>query len=423
MTEAVLTIPKNPRLPRVRKLADICFGKRVAVVGSGTPEKDCSAEIDSCDVVIRMNNFYNMGSGKVGTRTDVVVITPCKAWTDIPDEKRGKVIVDAQKPLVLAVRFPERLCAKEVRDFFAGCEFARDDDTAASVVRFTTGTIVLSKIAEYAENCEVKVFGFSEREEFLEYLRRDGGHYLVGAEAESWAREVYFEACRRKVIYDPAGAVPFRVIIPARSGSSLKNKNIRHWRNTGKTLLQIAIEKAREAFGVPPVVLTDSAEYAEHARAAGAEVPYIDPETSGDENIAVKLRRWAGWSHWNGWIVVMQCTSPEFSAESLRKFRGEALRLGMRRDIAVLSAVQRKEKCTAFFTKGDHGNAVQMFSSISPSVPRQQIPETWWFNGAAAMVHAEALDSDVLFDGMSFRIVELPESESVDIDDEKDFGG
>lgn len=415
-----LTIPKNPRLPRVRRLADICRGKRVAVVGSGVPERDCSAEIDACDVVIRMNHFYNMPCGKVGTKTDVVVVTPCRAWTEVSEEARGKAVVRAQKPIVLAVRYPERLCAEEVVAFYDGCEFARDDDTAASIVRFTTGTIVLAKLAEQAENCEIKVYGFSGREDFIAYLEKDGRHYLGVADAEACAREVYFEVCRRKVVYDAPESLPIRVVIPARSGSSLKDKNLRPWRG-GKPLLQIAVEKAAEAFGEPPVVLTDAQDYAAKARMWGADVPYLDPTTGADENIAVKLRRWINASGWRGWIIVMQCTSPDLSVKSLRRFRDEALRLGLRRNTAVLSAVAKKEKCTAFFTADDDGNAQQMFSGLSPSVPRQRIPQTFWFNGAAALAHTDAVDSDVLFSGMDFRIVELPEAEAVDIDDESAF--
>lgn len=416
-----LTIPKNPQLPRVRSLADICCGKRVAVVGSGTPERDCSAEIDACDVVIRMNHFYNVPSGKVGTKTDVVVITPSEAWTKLPVESRGKSIIESQRPLILAVRYPERLCAEEVQTFFNGCEFARDDDTSASVLRFTTGTIVLSKLAEYADNCEVKCYGFSPRDDFIEYLRREGAHYLGGAEAEVCAREAYLEVLRRKEIYAAASEIPFCVVIPARKGSSVKDKNIRVWKASGKTLLQIATEKAREAFGSSPVVLTDSEKYAALAKSYGANVPYLDEETGDLENVAVKLRRWRDRSGFSGWILIQQCTSPEISVRSLRKFRDEAISLGIRRDVAVLSVVARREKCTALFTVDESGEATQMFPGVSPSVPRQSIPQTWWFNGAAALVHTDALNSDVLFDGMRFRSVEISAAESVDIDFSSDF--
>jgi CMP-N-acetylneuraminic acid synthetase len=416
-----LTIPKNQVLPRVRRLAEICRGKRVAVVGSGTPGRDCSAEIDACDVVIRMNHFYNVPSGRVGTKTDVVVITPSDAWLALSGDERGEKIIKDQKPLILAVRYPERLCASEVREFFKGCEFGRDDETPASVQRFTTGTIVLAKIAEHAENCEIKCFGFSPRDEFIEYLRKDGPHYLGGAEAEACAREVYFEVLRRKEIFDETSELSFRVVIPARKGSSVKDKNVREWKNTGKTLLQIAVEKAREAFDTAPVVLTDSEKYAALAKSYGAEVPYLDDETGGLENVAMKLRRWQERSGFNGWILIQQCTSPEIFVESLRKFRDEALSLGIRRDTAVLSAIAVRKKCTAFFTADEYGNAVQMFSAIAPSVPRQSIPQTWWFNGAAALVHSDSLDSDVLFSGMKFRLVELSSGEAVDIDSNEDF--
>ena len=72
-------------------------------------------------------------------------------------------------------------------------------------------------------------------------------------------------------------------LIPARSGSkSIKNKNIRLFR--GKPLLAYSVLQGLNAETVNRVVVsTDSAEYAELARAYGADVPFLRPaEISGD---------------------------------------------------------------------------------------------------------------------------------------------
>lgn len=50
-------------------------GKDVVIVGNKEEEEDKSEEIDSGDVVIRINNFYNYGSGKVGKRVDALILT------------------------------------------------------------------------------------------------------------------------------------------------------------------------------------------------------------------------------------------------------------------------------------------------------------------------------------------------------------
>lgn len=402
-------------------LADIVDGKRVAVVGNAEPEEDLSARIDACDVVIRLNNFYSLPGGKLGTKTDVVVVTPCTAWLKNDDEHRGRAIVEAQRPLVLCVRYPERLRAREVLRFFRGCEIARDDKTPPSVRRFTTGTIVLAHLAEHARNCEVLVAGFSRGDAFRAYLERDGRHYLGTADIETVAREAYFSALARKSIFSPKPETPLAVVIPARAGSSVKDKNVRPFRG-GKSLLEIAVAKAREAFGRAPIVLTDSAAYAEHARAAGAEIPFVlDAPTGDDENIVVKLRAWRDRVGFAGNILLLQCTSPDVSVESLRKFSVAAKRLIP--GTTMLSAVAREEKATAFFVEAEDGTARQLLRGIAPSVPRQKIPRVLWFNGAASLFHSSALDAANLFDGQRIRLIEIGADEALDVDDEKCFSG
>lgn len=407
-------------LPRERHLADLCRGKRVAVVGSATPPEDMSAQIDACDLVIRMNNFYNMGSGRVGRKTDVVVLTPSSAWHNLSDKDKGEDVIREQHPLVFSIRYPERLLDPKVQAFFRGCEFARDDGARPSVQRFTTGTVALSRVAEYAENCTVLAVGYNPREEFLAYLEREGRHYLPQAHIECVAREKYLEICAAKTIEKPQTEPAFRVVIPARKGSSLKDKNIRLFRGT--PLLVRAIETAKEAFGAPPVVLTDSEDYARLARAAGAEVPYIDREIKGEENIVLQLRRWRDFAGYYGLVAVMQCTTPTTSVDTLRKIRAEAPKLGLRAGIAVITAAKEPHKSTAYFVRDiKTGSVRRLFREISPSVPRQLIPETLRFTGAVSLVHSDALNDDELFRGVEWRIVDVPAEEALDIDAAEDF--
>ena len=74
-------------------------------------------------------------------------------------------------------------------------------------------------------------------------------------------------------------------IIPARSGSKvIPHKNIRLFR--GLPLLAHSVHHAKNAKLVTRVIVsTDSNEYAEIAKSAGAEVPFIRPvEISGDHS-------------------------------------------------------------------------------------------------------------------------------------------
>ena len=79
----------------------------------------------------------------------------------------------------------------------------------------------------------------------------------------------------------------FLAIIPARSGSKgVKDKNIRPLH--GKPLMQYSIEAARESGIMDRIfVSTDSPRYADIARAAGAEVPFLRPaDIAGDRAVA-----------------------------------------------------------------------------------------------------------------------------------------
>lgn len=400
-------------------LADLVRGKTVAVVGNAEPETDCSAEIDACDVVIRVNHFYNMPSGKVGKKVDILVVTPCTCWNKLSDDEKGLAVLSAQKPLVMAVKFGDRMGAPETQTFFGkcGCEIVRDEPTAPSVARFTTGTVVLAKLAEFAENCEVKAFGFSASDEFREYLKKDGPHYLAGAASEVCARDLYFVALSRKCRREEEA----QIVIPARKGSSLKDKNLREWGGSKRSLLALAIDKALTASGnVPPVVLTDSDVYSDVANCAGASVPYLDPTTADDENVAVKLRRWRDVSGFRGWVAVMQCTSPALSTNTVKKFL-DAARCSACPGEAWISVAPDKRKTSSFFVAEGKRTLRQLDPSVDPSVPRQALGQTMWFFGGVAMVHTDALDAPALFEGAQFVGVECDSREAVDIDDAFDF--
>lgn len=193
-------------LPVQFMLRKLLWGKRVAVVGNRTPERDFSAEIDSCDVVIRFNNFYNYESGRVGKRVDVLFITPSSAWLNLKDDKARKIdIIQAQKPIVAFTRFKERAQWKVFQRVFAGLPYYYDANTNASNNQFTTGVSVLELIAQSCENCEVKVFGFGETDaEMWAYFEKDGRHYISGGYREAIVRERLLKILPRFTIYTDA---------------------------------------------------------------------------------------------------------------------------------------------------------------------------------------------------------------------------
>ena len=88
-------------------------------------------------------------------------------------------------------------------------------------------------------------------------------------------------------------------LVPARAGSKgVPDKNIRAL--AGQPLLAWSVRAALRAKTVDWVIVsTDSAEYAEIARASGAEVPFLRSEQSsndgaGDEAVVAHFLDWLG---------------------------------------------------------------------------------------------------------------------------------
>jgi len=109
-------------------------------------------------------------------------------------------------------------------------------------------------------------------------------------------------------------------LIPARSGSvRLANKNVQVI--GGKTLLERAISTGLSAFG-RVVVSTDSAEYAQLAASAGADVPGLRPPSLAlpDTPIdAVIQHVLSEWEHPGAeLLVLMQVTTPFTTPSDLR---------------------------------------------------------------------------------------------------------
>ncbi|MFH0770612.1 MAG: hypothetical protein V1926_04505 [Candidatus Peregrinibacteria bacterium] len=94
-----------------------------------------------------------------------------------------------------------------------------------------------------------------------------------------------------------SGIAGVLALIPARSGSkSVKDKNIRLF--AGKPLMVHSIEQARSSTLVDRILVsTDSEQYAEIARGAGAEVPFLRPselaqDSSTDLEVFLHALQW-----------------------------------------------------------------------------------------------------------------------------------
>lgn len=220
-------------------------------------------------------------------------------------------------------------------------------------------------------------------------------------------------------------AVP-TMLIPARAGSSLSNKNLYVDRQSGLSLLALAVVKCRRAAetlgrGDPPIVLTDSERYAREATLYGARA-VMTPPTGDTDDVTLKIRQWTRNEHIapDTPLAIVQATSPQLSVSTLVRAARAAEALAPLGGTVLVSVVPEKPKFTGLFYAADNGTllpAVTAFGKISPSKPRQLLPRLWRFTGAITVFAAARLANETLFDGAELRpIFHTADDERADID-------
>ncbi|MBR2762578.1 MAG: acylneuraminate cytidylyltransferase family protein [Solobacterium sp.] len=213
-------------------------------------------------------------------------------------------------------------------------------------------------------------------------------------------------------------------VIPARSGSKgLPNKNIRLL--AGKPLLVYSVEAAR-ASGLFDTVMvsTDSEEYAEIARSAGAEVPFLrSEEMSSDhagswEAVEEVLDNYRRLGKEFDTVTLLQPTSPLRTAEDIRNAFAIMEEKNANAVITVCETEHSPLQCDVL--PKDH--CMDQFVSKSARDQRRQDMDTYYrVNGAVYLVKTEYLleDHDICRN-QSYALV-MDRRRSVDIDDEIDF--
>ena len=163
-------------------------------------------------------------------------------------------------------------------------------------------------------NFKIDCYCFSFNEEWKSYIDEFATHYQRTQNKEEKFRKELIDKLKVKQIFPEK--LTYHPVITVRKGSSIKDKNIRLFKN--KPLLQHAVEKCLEVFG-EVTVLSDSEDYNKLAKSWGATIPYLDDDVSDLEDVAVRLRRWRDKCDINGRIILVQCTSPNISVNSLRR--------------------------------------------------------------------------------------------------------
>lgn len=213
-------------------------------------------------------------------------------------------------------------------------------------------------------------------------------------------------------------------IIPARSGSKgLRDKNIKLL--NGKPMLAYSIEAALQSERFDCVhVSTDSEEYAQLAKAYGADVPFLrSEELSGDHAGSWDVVRWTlekyrALGQEFELVTLLQPTSPLRTATDILY----AYELLEQKQAKAVVAVCEMDHSPLWSNVLPEDGNMDGFLSRTVDAPRQKLPVYYRINGALYMLHTALLyESPMNLYGEGTYAYIMPKERSVDIDDRLDF--
>jgi N-acylneuraminate cytidylyltransferase len=166
-------------------------------------------------------------------------------------------------------------------------------------------------------------------------------------------------------------------LVPARSGSKgIQNKNLRTLQN--KSLLDWSIRAGKEAQGISRVVVsTNSLEYAERAIEAGAEVPFIRPESISQDKstdfefVSHALDFFCSEGQVPDLVVHLRPTTPFRDP----KIMDQAIEDGLKRSTGVTSMRSVHEMSESAY------KSFEISESDPANAGRQSFPKTYSPNG------------------------------------------
>ena len=386
-------------------------GKRVALVGNLTPDTDLSEEIDNHDIVIRINHFYNYDSNLVGKKLDMLFVTPTDAWKRMSADKRHEALIQEKKPKVFAVKHWLRIDKQIKENHFKGCKIYKfEDDMLQGSQIYTTGTASL-KILSNCENFTCDCYCFSEGDKWNQYIATEAQHYSKNKDKEAEIRQKLLSTLENKKMFSNE----IYPVITVRKGSSLKDKNIRIYKDN-KSLLQICIEKAIQVFG-SVTVLADDPYYCQLAEEYGATVPYIDSKVEDNDDVTKRLKVWRDRCGIHGRIILLQCTSPNIKVESIERIK--QLSKDVDYKTVIMSTVPYDDvKYSALVYYDEETGALTQAVKDCPSIsiPRQKLRPLYHYNGALTSFMSSQLDKESLFDDATMMPCFIDKSKGLDID-------
>lgn len=393
--------------PDRNRLLQLLDGRTVAVIGNAPLERDYSAEIDSADVVIRFNHFYNFGSGRAGRKVSIVFQTFTTAWMTAADRNIEAVL--KQKPEVFVVKKPEQYTPAAHQIYGDSIRINNYTALFKQWDAFTTGGAALCYLANYATKSSFRVFGFPNDERWTHYLETDAKHYKPIAENE---RRVVDEAIAKLVTFsadDSAKPIPRKVVIPVkRTSLGLPGKN--------RALLFPLLDKLAPT-GLDIEVVGDDSALIASAAANYSVTPFFTRPIGSLQDVTVTLREWRDATGWCGDTAIVQCTSPDLRPEWIVECF-DALSSAP----ITATATELSFKPTAIYRQAEGGVYLQLAPTLgSTSAPRQTLPPCVRVNGAVAAFHSDALDNDSMWNCGALKPIIVDEWLSRDIDTASDL--
>lgn len=360
------------------RLIQILSGHTIAIVGNGNVVEDFSQEIDSHDIVIRFNHFYNYDSNLVGKRVDIILQTFTNAWHNA--ENKHLDVIKSQKPQIFVVKRPD-LYNSKVNKIFDNC--VRIDNTGdlfKDNYKYTTGTCALIYLAKNLKNAKVKCYGFQDDNDWERYISTDAKKYAYNKEDERNVMLNSINMLEALKIREQPMEIPKVILIPIKANSQgAPNKNeilIRHCINEClKCKLPLHI------VGDDVKLLRDlKKEY--NGKIKTLELPTIEPLADVSETI----RKWVAETGYCGNLALVQCTSPSLSYTwILDCFKG------LEKAPLSATACEIDFKPTALFRK--ENNVFVPYNKAMPpaSTARQILPKTIRITGAVEAFHTDCL--------------------------------
>ena len=168
--------------------------------------------------------------------------------------------------------------------------------------------------------------------------------------------------------------------------------------------------------------MADDEHYCDLARSYGVIVPYVDEKVEGNEDVTVRLKRWKDRCEINGRIVLLQCTSPNISIESMEKIK-EMSKEADYKEVIVSTVEYDDVKHSALLLFDEDKKYMRQAINGSPLIsrPRQELKTLYHYNGALTSFAPSQLDKGSIFEDADLKPCMIEKWEGLDIDTIEQF--